>query len=404
MINSDTHRICRTVISAHMSRNLDHAALQTRLADLFRQRVLPRLESQLQRHFPDTQTVRIPHLTLDLGRISVPKLDEEFVARLVAQFEEQLMEAAKSEGRATEADSKASPAGGPLAVLDFFLEYGSLPWWAPEETAGNIAGLLKRAARQFPLACRRRLQYAVRQRGQLERLMFSVSDADLREVVGILQPDLDRVLGGKPGELLELFGLAGAPKSVRCGVWTGVFGVVERLDFVDWMIVLATAVGEELGCSRDVVLERVLGELKDVDGDSAGLRGKFLAAVPAVLGTASAVSLGIEGAFMEALAPILAAEGMDLDDLAAIAPFVERLAFAHPEGDLREIAGRILKACRPFLAEKRVNLTVAGEMESREKLSMVEEMETRENLSVTEEVETREKLSMVEEMETRENL
>lgn len=115
-------------------------ALQNFISQEYQQKVLPQLAEYLDEKIPTDQVIRVDRLELDLGQISLEG------------FEERLLTALKSalEGRIAEANTSSAPAhvrqqcsaDNWMEALHFYLQTGTLPWWAKLEPNQRLESIL----------------------------------------------------------------------------------------------------------------------------------------------------------------------------------------------------------------------------------------------------------------------
>lgn len=126
-----THRIRRQVLDLELSREAGAMELQRRAGRVFQEKVLPRLEELFSAMGPPDRIVRLEKLEIDLGTISETNWERHFVERCVEQISRQLMEVATQADAASKNDALIiHPEENTLAVFRYFLETGTLPWYA----------------------------------------------------------------------------------------------------------------------------------------------------------------------------------------------------------------------------------------------------------------------------------
>lgn len=101
--------------------------LQTRVLEIFKRRVLPRLDAEMTAAAPGQETIRLDRLELNLGKISEGDLTVGFTEKLVRTFQEELRKQLHPEA-VVEGVEKMSRLDGVLDVLAVYLEKGYLPW------------------------------------------------------------------------------------------------------------------------------------------------------------------------------------------------------------------------------------------------------------------------------------
>jgi hypothetical protein len=169
------HILGRNVIELHMRRSSDHETLQARVAAIFRHHLLPLMEEILDRSTAGMGNLRIEKIELDLGRLSVRYLDEEFIGRVAEEFEAQLQQLLPRAQEEAMESVKTRP-GSDLELLKFFFETGVLPWWADGNSGNAVEAALERVSQENPQALGQFLESLVIRQACLGRLVHSFPD------------------------------------------------------------------------------------------------------------------------------------------------------------------------------------------------------------------------------------
>lgn len=160
-------------------------ALQPRMSDLNRRRLIPVIERVLREMDVPGRQVRIERLVVDLGEVPLSELDRELPRLLEHDLRRAVAAALRGEDR--EAGVRARPVEQARAeLLEHHLLRGTLPFWAPPGT--SLASLVDEMAAQDA----GRLADVVRRLGTrprvLHRLVAQLSERGLARLVRVLEP------------------------------------------------------------------------------------------------------------------------------------------------------------------------------------------------------------------------
>ncbi len=205
---SSSHSIRSQTLDVAVATETLALALQPRMSDLNRQRLLPVIDRVLGEFDVPGRHIRIDRLMVDLGVLPLSALEERAEAALEHALREALAATlaamgdgpgadartgAWPEGAATEASPEgAAPAArsegeARLALLEHFLSRGTLPFWADRGAFAAdafIAGLLTSEPAELTALIRR----LGRERKVLERLVLQLDEATLQAVLALIEP------------------------------------------------------------------------------------------------------------------------------------------------------------------------------------------------------------------------
>ncbi|MFL5386014.1 MAG: contractile injection system tape measure protein, partial [Longimicrobiaceae bacterium] len=161
-------------------------ALQPRLSDLNRRRLLPVIERVLRELDVPGRQVRIERLSVDLGTVSLSALDAELPRLLERELRRAL--AAALNGGDREAGVRARPLAQARAeLLEHHLLRGTLPFWAPPGT--SLASLVGEMAAAEPARLAGVVRRLGTRTGVVERLVGQLDDRGLARLVRVLEPE-----------------------------------------------------------------------------------------------------------------------------------------------------------------------------------------------------------------------
>lgn len=219
------HVFRRSTIELKMSRRMDHETIQVHIAALFREHIVPLIGEILDRETTGREDLHLGVLELDLGRISLRYLEEEFIGRVAETFKSKLLEhlpadtaaAGPNPGRKEgEFDQKD------LELLTFFLKTGTLPWWADSGKPNALPEAFERLSDEHPAELSLFLQKTASQTVRLKRLVLSVSDDLLLKVLYRAMPKKAGAAGMLLPVLRERLSGVGPKDQLRQALWQAV--------------------------------------------------------------------------------------------------------------------------------------------------------------------------------------
>jgi hypothetical protein len=183
------HVVGRQTLEVEVDSEEVALALQARLPDTNRRRLLPALTAVLDEFDVDGQHLRLGRIEIDLGLLPVGGFEDEVGPRLAAALREELrraLHARDAQGRS--GVTRRSPAEARVEALEHYLVQGTLPFWAAHDSAFSCEAGVLALAEQDP----RELAALLRRVGQaprvLERLAAQLGEGALRRLVGVLEP------------------------------------------------------------------------------------------------------------------------------------------------------------------------------------------------------------------------
>lgn len=157
------HIIKRQLLELQGLSPADADGIEHRLLPLFNKKILPLIDQYCSRLSPNEEPFRIERLELDIGSLDATRLEEDFaekaMARLKIYFEqliktqasqqqleskELLFKKATLDQNTWQANSKQhynnyeNKPHSHLELFRYFVETGSLPWWADPATSGLV--------------------------------------------------------------------------------------------------------------------------------------------------------------------------------------------------------------------------------------------------------------------------
>jgi hypothetical protein len=184
------HSIRRQTLDIEIASEALALALQARLPDVNRRAFLPLIERVFEEFTAPHRHIKIKSLNIDLGSIPFASFEQVAVERLERELRRALKEAIRDleEGRATE-DALQSEAMSRLELLEHYLLYGTLPFWASSTTNFSLEEFILELAEDDPAG----LAGVIRRHGRrtyvLERLVLQLGDETLGRLLRLLEPE-----------------------------------------------------------------------------------------------------------------------------------------------------------------------------------------------------------------------
>lgn len=102
------------------------ALLQQQMGELYRQHLLPVIDRCCSRWSPPGARHQIDRLEIDLGKVDLERIDNDWIRQAAERIERELTQALQQ----TRKEAQATPLASATELLKLFLKTGVLPWWA----------------------------------------------------------------------------------------------------------------------------------------------------------------------------------------------------------------------------------------------------------------------------------
>ncbi len=167
--------------------------LQGRISSLFHAQLEQVIEHIFDRLIPADTVVKFDALQVDIGRIHLDRLEEEFAEKLGIALEKELgdrLRQAGNTGNISDENTRFSAfKAGYLDLLEYFLITGGLPWWAAGENMTDPAKALELVLKENAGAFKRLLKRAGQSAYVRRRIVYQFSEESVRAIVAILEPE-----------------------------------------------------------------------------------------------------------------------------------------------------------------------------------------------------------------------
>jgi hypothetical protein len=166
------HIIRRQILEFRGVREADARQLQEDAGKLFREKILPLLDRYLSEHSPGDVIHRIDLLELDIGTVFRNNLEEDFVKKIIQQLEIYFQPQPSSDSNFKAEKEEIPDEKSHLQIFSFFIETGSLPWWADFKDKDPVKESLDFLIRKEESALRHLMYRWVRQPDALKRIVI----------------------------------------------------------------------------------------------------------------------------------------------------------------------------------------------------------------------------------------
>ena len=189
------HSIRRQILEIELPREEGALAIQRQFAQVWQDKILPKLDELFSQLAPEGKIIRISRLELELGQINENNWEKQFIERCVEQISKQLtILSAQAEPSADLDWEIMDSVDHTLKVFTTFLESGTLPWHA---VIGSLKELETKLALIFsdaPTKCTALVLPLLQQKPMvLRRMLWQFSPAFVEKSLSVmlkLQPEV----------------------------------------------------------------------------------------------------------------------------------------------------------------------------------------------------------------------
>ena len=180
------HIIKRQIIELTVQDPASARALQDQVSHIYRQRIVPLIDRYCTALGAPDRLYRIDSLELNLGTLDTENFEEQFVAQVERTLQKALREQITSQENEKEEDSPKTRSA--LELFVFFVQMGSLPWWADQTRPALLRENLQTLLDAPPPDFVRLLQARIRDGHTRQRLVTEYDDLQLSALCGQLAP------------------------------------------------------------------------------------------------------------------------------------------------------------------------------------------------------------------------
>ncbi len=125
------HRVNKLQFETTCTTEAQAFELRHTISETCREQVADVIDKVCSQYVSEDEWVKIDKLEIDLGNFLIDSFEKKFTAVFLAKFEAAI---SKQVSNITAAEKKISKQVSALELLKYFLQTGSLPWWADDET------------------------------------------------------------------------------------------------------------------------------------------------------------------------------------------------------------------------------------------------------------------------------
>jgi hypothetical protein len=190
-----SHHIRKQTIEIAIASEALALALQPRLSDLNRQQFLPVIERLFDEFSVPGRQIKISRLDLDLGDIPFDRFEEVTAERFTTELRRAVEEALRRQQQSpTPDDYSQTDSASRLALFEYYLRYGTLPFWASDGSVFSFEQLFFELAEEDGAGLIRIVRSHAYQRSTLERIVLQLGEAKLQRFLHLLEPEYAAVI------------------------------------------------------------------------------------------------------------------------------------------------------------------------------------------------------------------
>ncbi len=264
--------IKRQIIEVSVQNPASGRALQDQVSRIYRQRIIPLIDQYCTALGAPDRLYRIDLLELNLGTFNAGNFEEEFVVQVEHSLQKALREQiTRQEDETGENNPKTRSA---LELFAFFVQTGSLPWWADQTRPTLLQENLQTLLTTPPPEFARLLQELIHDGRSRQRLVTEYTDPELAALCGLLAPSHQSTLQQDAPTLSRLLQktrtrLGWQPAVLRKQLWSNLLQISSMggsqypID-TDFYQAVLQRIATELGTTHDqLIMQMQQAALKD---------------------------------------------------------------------------------------------------------------------------------------------
>ena len=255
------HIIKKLIIELNLSSQQGAFELQNEVSRIYRHKVLPLIDELLSQFSNSDIVHRVNSLEINLGNIDINCLEEEFIEKILEEFQLQLEEKLSSQTEiltTTVNQTDISPfsqkdvgnsnnfssqkyndfknlqtsdvennRASQLEIFSYFLQTGTLPWWTEKLSKQELEKYSDRLITNSPDGVKSIILESLKNAKQLQRLIYQFSDAILLKIAELFQADLVKFIANYNTDIKYLFKQLEETKNIpeaklRLEKWQGI--------------------------------------------------------------------------------------------------------------------------------------------------------------------------------------
>lgn len=205
MLIDQKHIISKQVLEIRLDTKKDAYLVQDAFSKAYRNHIIPAIERVADRFSRNGEIIKIEKLEIDIGGLSIDKLDNDFPQKVERALEEILMAKLHERGMVYSENSididvhdfseegrktlqvKSDVENG-LEILNHFLLTGSLPWWTSKDSELTIQRIAEDLLEKSPLAIKGLLLKLLVTQYARKRFIYQLSEKIIGKSINVLAP------------------------------------------------------------------------------------------------------------------------------------------------------------------------------------------------------------------------
>jgi len=173
-MDRNSHIIESQVLEVETTRQVDAFAFQRRLRTLYYQDLLPRIEALFDRYTPAGEVIRMDKMAVEVLVVGSADWETAFVEATLRQLESTLQQSPAAP-KGAHSSGENDDTYDALGSLVYFLEHGTMPWYARGKNLAAVESeLLRISVAELGTTLRPMI---LEERTMRERAVFQLSDA-----------------------------------------------------------------------------------------------------------------------------------------------------------------------------------------------------------------------------------
>ncbi|MGA9995879.1 MAG: contractile injection system tape measure protein [Pyrinomonadaceae bacterium] len=183
------HSIRKQMLEVEVSSEALALALQPRLGDINQKYLLPVIERVFDELDVQGQQIKISRLNINLGDLPFEHFEEVAAERFYHELRRALAKVLREQAENPTPDNRSQPEeASHLELLEHYLLYGTLPFWASHDAAFSFQELFSELAERDSARLIQSIKKHGHQRRVIERIVLQLGEARLRNLLGLLEP------------------------------------------------------------------------------------------------------------------------------------------------------------------------------------------------------------------------
>ncbi len=162
----------------------------------------------MEKIIPEDLIIKFDSLTLNIGEINYNELDEELVPKIIEALEQQLSQQIRSlkenDHPATGSSITVQNDSGRIALLEYFLLNGTLPWWAQHDAGFMLGNIIHELFSSDPVGLRTLIVRIARNEYVRKRLVSQFNEENLHDIIKVLEPSEAAFILGYHKEVVSI--------------------------------------------------------------------------------------------------------------------------------------------------------------------------------------------------------